>query len=601
MRNILWTLTLIGLAMPLAAEQYFVLFDASCMQRLEYEQAISQQPRMAYFSYQIPLAGDRFLTLETGVEGTVTQDYLPDGYLGCNHPILTEGLAERINGNSDRVFMLVPSGNGTYLVQPVTMATIRNTAGNALDYESPLAHFSFDTDNGIIGENLAIDNPGARVYFEGRDNAACTNIYLFRQLMPRNAYPVIDYKISRELGVIERRLGSDGNSTLGGVVMLRKINGQPLNSYLANWCSQSQSTTASTTANQPQVYYGTTSIPNTGYTPPASTPPSVVQTAPVPATTSPVPNIPAQTTNTTHTVSRGETLYGLSRTYSTSVDQIKQWNNLSSNDIFPGQQLIVGQSVAQPTTFSNNVVTLGPSFSSNGPDPAEVQNTNTLTNNAPTTQQYYTVQPGETVASVALRLGFTEAKFREINNLGPTQVIRVGQRLKVNDCNCPDNQPALQSTQAVTNRVLQPGVSVNPTNQPAAPTTFSQQPRIGSSAGNNANSQAPAQGFDNSPNFGTVIPEAYQPPRSSMADLENRANSGSPSTYNNSNPYGNTNFTTPQTYNNPNQNRAIHVVQEGESLYSIATRYNLSVAQLRQLNGMTATDIIIPFQRLFVN
>ncbi|MEM6878230.1 MAG: LysM peptidoglycan-binding domain-containing protein [Bacteroidota bacterium] len=598
MRNFFLTLTLFGLLLPLAAEQYFILFDAACMQRLEYEQAISQQPRMAYFAYQIPLAGDQFLTLETGVEGTVAQDYLPEGYLGCNHPNINTSLADRINGNLDRVFMLLSDGSGSYLVQPVTMAILRSTTGNMLDYISPLAHFSFDTDNGIIGENLAVDNPGARVYFEGRDNAACTSIYLFRQLMPRNAYPVIDYKVSEELGIIERRLGSDGNSTLGGVVLLRKINGQPLNSYLANWCSQSQEAAPSLASNQPQVYYGTTSIPSTGYTPPSNqtAPP---QTAPLPTNTQVVPNTrsTAATTNTMHTVSRGETLYGLSRSYGTSVEQIKSWNSLSNNDIFVGQQLIVGQTAAQPTTFSNNVVTLGPSFSGNVTEPAQVQNSNTLSNSATTTQQYYVVQPGETVASVALRLGYTEAKFREINNLGPREVIRVGQRLKANDCNCPDTATQAISPQTTTNRVIQPGVTVNPTNQASNPNTYSQQPSIR----NPQTNTAPTQNFSNNPNFGAVIPEAYQPARSSMADLESRANTPAPSTYSNNNPYGNTNFSTPQTFNNPNQNRAIHVVQEGESLYSIATRYNLSVDQLRQLNNLSATDIIIPFQRLFVN
>ncbi|MEL7377975.1 MAG: LysM peptidoglycan-binding domain-containing protein, partial [Bacteroidota bacterium] len=209
----------------------------------------------------------------------------------------------------------------------------------------------------------------------------------------------------------------------------------------------------------------------------------------------------------------------------------------------------------------------------------------------------YVVQPGETVASVALRLGYTEAKFREINNLGPREVIRVGQRLKANDCNCPDTATQAISPQTTTNRVIQPGVTVNPTNQTSNPNTYSQQPSIR----NPQTNTAPTQNFSNNPNFGAVIPEAYQPARSSMADLESRANTPAPSTYSSNNPYGNTNFSTPQTFNNPNQNRAIHVVQEGESLYSIATRYNLSVDQLRQLNNLSATDIIIPFQRLFVN
>ena len=42
-----------------------------------------------------------------------------------------------------------------------------------------------------------------------------------------------------------------------------------------------------------------------------------------------------------HTVAKGETLYRISRQYGVSVQDLKDWNNLSSNLISVGQQLIV--------------------------------------------------------------------------------------------------------------------------------------------------------------------------------------------------------------------------------------------------------------------
>jgi membrane-bound lytic murein transglycosylase D len=42
-----------------------------------------------------------------------------------------------------------------------------------------------------------------------------------------------------------------------------------------------------------------------------------------------------------HVVKQGETLYGISKMYGTTVDIIKQWNDLSSNDLLLGQKLIV--------------------------------------------------------------------------------------------------------------------------------------------------------------------------------------------------------------------------------------------------------------------
>jgi LysM repeat protein len=45
-----------------------------------------------------------------------------------------------------------------------------------------------------------------------------------------------------------------------------------------------------------------------------------------------------------HKVQQGETLFGISRMYSVSVDQLKKWNKLSDNTISKGQELIVGES-----------------------------------------------------------------------------------------------------------------------------------------------------------------------------------------------------------------------------------------------------------------
>jgi len=49
-------------------------------------------------------------------------------------------------------------------------------------------------------------------------------------------------------------------------------------------------------------------------------------------------NAPAPTVRT-HTVKRGETLSSIARKYHCTVNQLKQWNNLSSNTVRIGQKL----------------------------------------------------------------------------------------------------------------------------------------------------------------------------------------------------------------------------------------------------------------------
>ncbi len=64
--------------------------------------------------------------------------------------------------------------------------------------------------------------------------------------------------------------------------------------------------------------------------------------------------------NTYHTVSSGETLYRISKQYNVTVDEIKFWNNLSSNAIHPDQLLITG--IQYVESFPNGPSENTPSF-----------------------------------------------------------------------------------------------------------------------------------------------------------------------------------------------------------------------------------------------
>lgn len=71
-------------------------------------------------------------------------------------------------------------------------------------------------------------------------------------------------------------------------------------------------------------------IPSTSVNPPAS----------IPSYTPPVPSSPPVSSGgSSHTVASGDTLWGLSRKYSVSVDEIRQANGLTSDTIVTGQTL----------------------------------------------------------------------------------------------------------------------------------------------------------------------------------------------------------------------------------------------------------------------
>lgn len=62
----------------------------------------------------------------------------------------------------------------------------------------------------------------------------------------------------------------------------------------------------------------------------------------------------------THVVKQGETLFAISKMYSVSVDQIKAWNNLTSDDVNAGQQLIINSNTVITTNANDEVATQQP-------------------------------------------------------------------------------------------------------------------------------------------------------------------------------------------------------------------------------------------------
>ncbi len=82
-----------------------------------------------------------------------------------------------------------------------------------------------------------------------------------------------------------------------------------------------------------------------------------------PTVSTPPREVPAQASRKgVHTVAPQETLFSISKLYNVSVDQIKQWNNLQSNDVQIGQTLILVEpergmtAKIENTTPANSVV-----------------------------------------------------------------------------------------------------------------------------------------------------------------------------------------------------------------------------------------------------
>ena len=150
----------------------------------------------------------------------------------------------------------------------------------------------------------------------------------------------------------------------------------------------------------------------------------------------------------TYTVQSGDTLYGISKQFGVSVDEIKRLNNLTSNTITKGEILKIPSTV----TTIDYVVKKGDSLYSiakrYNTTVKDITRLNNLTSNnltvgqqliiaiddnapsTPTTYKDYVVKKGDSLYSIANKNNITVDELKKINNL-TSNMLSIGQVLKL--------------------------------------------------------------------------------------------------------------------------------------------------------------------------
>jgi hypothetical protein len=201
------------------ANALYILFEPYCMDRLEYVYA-NQEGAAPHIAYHINVTPAEKIILDIGVEDKSLQPNLPAQVMRCNSGFFDQRLVNDINSKIRRVYIVVKMQNDSYLVAPVLQAARYLRAEDFLAYDSPDYRFEFDLKMGVIGENIALSNPGAKVFFQGKLHNECSGALLFRQIQDGAARPRTDLTLVPELGLVEIRNGINADDAMNNALRL---------------------------------------------------------------------------------------------------------------------------------------------------------------------------------------------------------------------------------------------------------------------------------------------------------------------------------------------------------------------------------------------
>ena len=276
----------------------------------------------------------------------------------------------------------------------------------------------------------------------------------------------------------------------------------------------------------------------------------------------------ANTVNDTYTVARGDSLWSIAKRFNVGVNEIKNANNLKSNLISVGQQLIIPGAAPSDQTNVTYEVQKGDSLwsiaNANNTTVDELVNLNDLGTNTiyvgqalqipntgssgtttPDTQTTYVVQKGDTLYSIALKYGTTPNAIIRKNNL-KNNTLTVGQTLTIpNDVESTGDYSDMSNSNTY---VVQRGDSLY------------------------------------------SIANAYNV---SVNDLRNINNLTSDILS-----VGQV-LIIPGNLNRNSNTSNLYVVKRGDSLWSIANKFNVSINKIRMLNNLNS-DILTIGQTLII-
>ncbi len=637
----------------LSAQSYtYILYDANSMDRLDH-QFLGTNSAALYTSYRLNKNTGEQIFLDIGIESPVIFKQEPPSMVSWQNTSIDQNFVMGINTGNRKVFICKKLDSG-WAVQAIGSGVYMSNFDRVLTVITSNYDFRADLKQ-ALGNNLSMNIRGlsnpSNVFYVG-ELQACTTIAQTFKVFPSetNRYETT-LTVLPGLGIIRE------NAEACPTYELVAINGRDVCSYLGGSTSPApiqpelipetysivkpynvpfetggdvadvyvrSKTVVENTNITKSDHFGETrfDVPSS-YNTPTNVPPSYNTVVPVPQTIiqteKPVPakvDCSVTALSGEHVVQSGENLYSISRRYGLSVNTLRDWNNMSSDLLYPCGILKISAPVVEtvekpsmevartndvPMSY-NTVVKVTPKKV----EAAVI--TKVIECEVPYTDGEHVVLHGENLYAIARKYKVTYAQLKSWNKLS-TDLIKPCQKLLV-------AAPKSAVTAKSVDIPKQYDVVVKPkstTNQTATTSTVYVKEGAGlhvvlngETAAQLANQYGMTEADFRKINYlsenevlaiGQVVRtencncNISEGEDHSLTLKSEPVRSDIPSGYN---------YVGSKTTTNgivaKGTNRKYHVVQSSETIYTIAKNYGKSMDEIRRLNNLTENEVIIPNQ-----
>lgn len=142
----------------------------------------------------------------------------------------------------------------------------------------------------------------------------------------------------------------------------------------------------------------------------------------------------------THTVQKGETLYSISKKYSTTVQSIADANKIDGTDIKIGQKLVIPKKNGAVQAKTND---------------SALKNDSKIDSKTEKNIQTYTVKKGDTWYSIARNFSVSVKQLYELNGTDEKSGLKVGQKIKIPAVSALASNQSVKNTETSKNTALE--------------------------------------------------------------------------------------------------------------------------------------------------